>query len=119
MKPLWNVRSLSSIAAADRSFAPAFGDVGLDREATDAEVWRVGQERGLALITGNRNSAGPDSLEATIRAYNTNQSLPVLTIGDTGRLKNNRDYAKEIVVSLLRVLIGIDELRGTGRLYLP
>ncbi|HJT30426.1 MAG TPA: hypothetical protein VJ783_00055 [Pirellulales bacterium] len=96
-----------------------FGDVSLDREATDSEVWRVCQERELVLITGNRNSAGADSLEATIRVSNTNQSLPVLTISNTERFKNNRDYAKEVVVSLVRVLIGIDELRGTGRLYLP
>ena len=97
----------------------AFSDVGLAREATDSEVWRVCQERRLVLITGNRNSAGPDSLEATIRGCNTNQSLPVFTIGDTERLRNDRDDAKEVVVSLLRSLIGIDELLGTGRLYLP
>lgn len=39
-----------------------FEDVALSETATHLEVWNR-----LALITGNRNLSGPDSLEATIR----------------------------------------------------
>lgn len=54
-----------------------FADVGLNPADTGAAVWARCQERGLFLITGNRNDDGPDSLESTIRARNTAASLPV------------------------------------------
>ena len=60
-----------------------------------------------------------DSLEATIRARNTERSLPVLTIADTERLRHNRDYAQSIAEGLVDALIRIETLRGAGRLYLP
>jgi hypothetical protein len=62
---------------------------------------------------------GPDSLEAAIREHNTTDSLPVFTIGNVGRLEINRAYAEEVVASLYEYLLRIDEIRGTGRLFLP
>jgi hypothetical protein len=96
-----------------------FADVGLDRQASDADIWQCCQREGYLLITDNRNHDSANSLEATIRAGNTDRSLPVLTIGNTARLRHNHDYAAEVVVSLMRTLLGIEELRGAGRLYLP
>ena len=73
----------------------------------------------MILLTNNRNDDGPDSLEAAIRQHNTADSLPVFTIGNVGRLEMSRAYAEEVVESLYEYLLRIDELRGTGRLFLP
>lgn len=96
-----------------------FADVGLDTETADAEVWQACQDQGFVLVTSNRNKKGPDSLEATIRDRLTAKSLPVLTLSDAERFRTDRDYADRVVASLLEILLEIDSLRGTGRLYLP
>lgn len=96
-----------------------FADVGLEREAPDAEIWQRCQDTGHVLVTSNRNRDRPDSLEATIRARNTESSLPVLTIANTDRLRRDREYAHRIAVNLLGTLIDIEAARGAGRLYLP
>ena len=96
-----------------------FGDVGLDRRAPDAEIWQLCQDEEWLLITDNRNRDSADSLEATIRAHNTIHSLPVLTVANVQRLRQSRDYAEEIVISLFGILLDLENLRGAGRLYLP
>jgi predicted nuclease of predicted toxin-antitoxin system len=96
-----------------------FEDVGLADTATDLEVWQRCQAEQLALVTGNRNLTGPDSLEATIRLHNTANSLPVFTIADVDKLNASRSYAEEVVESLLDYLQRMDTVRGTGRLFLP
>lgn len=96
-----------------------FADVGLALNALDSAVWRLCQDAGYLLVTNNRNEDDEESLQATIRARNTLESLPVLTIADTERLRSSRDYAERVAESLLDTLLRIDELRGTGRLYLP
>lgn len=97
----------------------SFADVGLDPADSDAVVWTRCQEKRLCLITGNRNDDGPDSLESTIRACNTPQSLPVFTIGDVDRTLNDRDYSTAVIWTLIDYLLRIDGVLGTGRLYLP
>lgn len=96
-----------------------FADVGLMPDAADSEIWQLCQSAGYVLVTNNRNEDDAESLEATIRTRNTVESLPVLTIGDTERLRNSREYAERVAEGLLDALLRIDELRGTGRLYLP
>lgn|SRR5487761_1087352 len=96
-----------------------FADVGLHHQSPDAEIWQVCQDMGYVLITSNRNHDDADSLEATIRARNTERSLPVFTIANTERLRYNRDYAQSVAEGLVDALIRIETLRGTGRLYLP
>lgn len=96
-----------------------FAHVGLDHDASDFEIWHCWQREGYVLITDNRNRSAADSLEATIQSRNTELSLPVLTIGTSQRLRHSREYAEEVVTSPLRILIDIEALRGTGRLYLP
>jgi len=44
-----------------------FSDLGLQQDATDAEIWSACQDNDVILLTGNRNAEGPDSLEITIR----------------------------------------------------
>jgi hypothetical protein len=106
----WNYLDLS---------CASFGDVGLHREDSDLVIWQRCQERRAFLITNNRNNDGPDSLEAAIRTRNTPQSLPVFTFGDAERLKDEREYSDRVIWALLEYLLEIDNLLGTGRLFLP
>jgi hypothetical protein len=106
----WNHLELSCVS---------FADVGLNPGDSDAVIWQRCQERRAFLLTNNRNDDGPDSLEATIRTCNTPQSLPVFTIGDAERLKNECDYSDRVIWGLLEYLLQIDNLLGTGRLFLP
>ena len=96
-----------------------FADVHLVPDAVDSTIWHTCQREGLVLITANRNAAGPDSLEATIRSFNTPQCLPVITIANGRRVPNDSTYAEAIVERLLDYLLEIDNYLGTGRLYVP
>lgn len=96
-----------------------FEDVGLSVTSSDLEVWKTCQAEQLVLVTDNRNQKSPDSLEATIRRCNHPDSLPVFTIGDSDKFANDRAYADRVLQKLYDYLIRIDEVRGTGRLYLP
>ena len=96
-----------------------FENVGLSESSTDLEVWNVCQAEQLILITDNRNLDAEDSLEATIRRNNTAESLPVFTIADMNEFRTNSSYMDRVVSALYDYLLRIDEVRGTGRLYLP
>jgi hypothetical protein len=96
-----------------------FADIGLDPADRDSVVWRRCQEHDVFLLTNNRRADGPDSLEATIRDHNTPQSLPVFTIGDADKLLSSSDYADRVIERLFQYLLELDNLRGTGRLFLP
>jgi hypothetical protein len=45
-------------------------------------------------------------------------SLPVLTISEPQRLLSSRAYARRVAERLMEYLIDVENLRGTGRLYL-
>jgi hypothetical protein len=96
-----------------------FASLGLPFDAPDTLIWRTCQREGIVLMTDNRNDDGPDSLEATIRHENQSDSLPVITIADTDRILRDRPYAERVAERLLDYLMRIDEIRGTGRLYVP
>ncbi len=96
-----------------------FKDFDLPNDAIDAAIWQACQDNDILLITGNRNAAGPESLEITIRQHNTPHCLPVLTLADPDRIQREHQYAESVVERLFDVLIDPDTLRGTGRLYLP
>jgi hypothetical protein len=70
-------------------------------------------------LTNNRNDDAPDSLEATIRTFNTPRSLPIFTIGDAERLRNEREYSDRVIWTLLEYLYDVENVLGTGRLFLP
>jgi hypothetical protein len=97
----------------------SFASLGLPVDTPDAELWRFCQTHQIVLITGNRNHDGPESLEAVIQAANTPASLPVLTIGEPQRIFSSSVYARRVVEQLMEYLIDIENLHGTGRLYLP
>jgi hypothetical protein len=96
-----------------------FSTLGLAADASDAEIWRTCQQEQVVLITANRNQEGPDSLEATIRADNTAESLPVITLANPKRIMSDREYGRRVAEKLLNYLFDIDSFRGTGRLYVP
>lgn len=96
-----------------------FEDIGLDRTAPDDVVWRLCQVRGLYLLTANRNRESPDSLEAILRREGMPDSLPVLTFADAERLYRSTAYLDRVIEKLLDYLLNRENLRGTGRLYLP
>ena len=97
----------------------SFASLGLSVDTPDAELWRLCQTHQIALITGNRNQDGPESLEAIIQTANTPASLPVLTVGEPQRIFSSSAYAHRVVERLMEYLVDLDNLRGTGRLYLP
>ena len=97
----------------------AFEDVGLDLRARDDVVWQTCQDRGVLLVTGNRNEGATDSLEATLIARNTVLSLPVLTLANADRLIVDRAYAEQAAIRLMDVLLYLDDYRGAGRVWLP
>jgi hypothetical protein len=96
-----------------------FEDVALVPTSTDLEIWQCCQTEELILITNNRNKDSDESLESTIRLYNTPQSLPVFTISDVRKFRRSREYAERVVKVFLDYLLDIDRVRGAGRLYLP
>jgi hypothetical protein len=97
----------------------SFASLGLPENTPDAALWQFCQTRQIILITGNRNKAGPEALEAVIEQNNTPTSLPVLTIGSPPRVLSSREYAERVATRLLEVLLDVEQYRGTGRLYLP
>jgi hypothetical protein len=96
-----------------------FGDFGLSPDAKDAKIWEVCQANDVILITGNRSGKDPDSLDATIRQANQASCIPVMTISDARRISRDRDYANAVIERLFEFLLEIENLRGTGRLFLP
>jgi hypothetical protein len=96
-----------------------FADLGLERDTPDDVIWGLCQGRGLVLVTNNRHAGSADSLETTIRQHNLPTSLPDLTIADAEQLRHSREYADRVIERLLDTLMRIEDLRGTGRLYLP
>ena len=96
-----------------------FEDVGLSPDSSDFEIWQTCQAEQLVLITDNRNQDSPGSLEATIRQFNQPDSLPVFTISDMTAFRTSPAYAEKVLEHLYDYLLRIDEIRGTGRLYLP
>lgn len=95
-----------------------FADVGLPYTSSDREVWRFAQANQMYLLTDNRNMEGGDSLEQTIRDENTEQSLPVLTIGRVERMIE-RSYREACAVRLLEIVLYPTEYVGAGRLFIP
>jgi hypothetical protein len=97
----------------------SFPNLGLAHDSSDALIWRTCQRERLVLITANRNKRGSDSLEATMRAENRPDSLPIVTIADANRVLKNRAYAELVSERLLERLIDIDAFLGAGRIYVP
>jgi hypothetical protein len=91
---------------------------GLLPDSSDRMIWRFAQAHGMLLLTDNRNMKGADSLEQTMREEGTNTSLPVITIGNSVRLKELA-YRTGCANRLIEIILDIDIYRGARRLYVP
>lgn len=96
-----------------------FDEVNLVMESSDREVWRVAQKHQLILLTANRRMVGEDSLEQVLREENTVQSLPVLTLSDSDRFAKESTYRNRCLIRILDILIDIENLMGSKRLFVP
>lgn len=97
-----------------------FRDIGLDNRTSDREVWQFCQENGYLLLTGNRTTSdGAKSLENVIDQYLKEDSLPVITIGNLGRIKADPTYCWRCAENLVEIVLDLDKVRGTPRLYIP
>ena len=97
----------------------SFETLGLSQDAADRDVSRLCQEKGIVLVTGNRNAEDETSLELAIRELGAKESLPVITISDPKRFLKDRDYAQAVTAQFLQDLMDVEILRGTGRLFVP
>jgi hypothetical protein len=95
-----------------------FADVGLPPDASDRDVWRLAQARGMLLLTANRSIREPGSLEQTIRDENTSTSLPVITIGSPDRV-DEKSYREACAARLVEIVLDLENYRGTGRIFIP
>jgi hypothetical protein len=96
-----------------------FDELELPANATDRQVWLRCQQQEVALVTANRTADDADSLESVIRALNTAESLPVVTLANVERIRRDGDYASQVADRLLDLLFDIERLRGVGRVFLP
>lgn len=97
-----------------------FRDVNLPHSTDDEIVWRFCQEQGYILLTGNRSgSDGDESLEQRIRDLNTDNCLPVLTIGNLKRVQADPVYPERCAERLAEIVGDLKAYRGTMRLFLP
>lgn len=96
-----------------------FDGLALPRDVDDDVLWQMCQQRGVILITSNRNADGPTSLEITLRKQVNRNSLPVFTLADPERVLQDGGYAEVVAEMLLERLFDIDLYRGVGRIYLP
>lgn len=97
----------------------SFREVGLDPAAPDDVVWRFCQAHGYYLLTSNRNADSEDSLEATLRREGTPTSLPIFTLPLPDRVYHQSTFLDRVVEKLLEYVLHADNIRGSGRLYLP
>jgi len=97
----------------------SFDRLGIPYGTSDRDLWQMCQQRGIVLITANRNDESLDSLESTIRDLNEPSSLPVLTIADPELILASQDYAERVAIQVLEYLMDLDNFRGTGRLFVP
>jgi hypothetical protein len=92
---------------------------GLEASSPDSLIWHYCQREQVVLVTANRNSEGPDSLEETIKNHNLPTSLPVVTLANVARIGSEHSYAVHTAEVLLQYLVDIESVRGSGRIYVP
>jgi hypothetical protein len=116
---VWSSPEWGDVWADQSCQIESFARLGIPPDTPDTQLWELCQQHEIVLVTGNRNAEGDDSLETTINRLGTPGSLPVITIADPHRLMRDRDYAERAAAQLLEYLLDLENLRGTGRLYVP
>ncbi|MFB2978054.1 ACP S-malonyltransferase [Microseira sp. BLCC-F43] len=96
-----------------------FEEVGLSIDSSDRVVWRVAQENQMILLTANRSMKDEDSLEQVMREENTQDSLPVVTIGNADRVLNDSSYRERCVDRIVEIAIYTANYMGARRVFIP
>ena len=96
-----------------------FEEVGLSIDSNDRVVWRLAQENQMILLTANRSMKDEDSLEQVMREENTQNSLPVVTIGNADQVLNNSSYRERCVDRLVEIAIYTVNYMGARRIFIP
>ena len=96
-----------------------FADVELPSNSSDRVVWRFAQKNKMILLTANRSMKEKDSLEQVMREENTENSLPIITIGNPDRLLSESNYREKCVERLIEIIISIDIYMGSRRIFIP
>jgi hypothetical protein len=96
-----------------------FDEVGLSIDSNDRVVWRLAQENRMILLTANRSMKDEDSLEQVMREENTQNSLPVVTIGNADRVLNDSSYRERCVDRLVEIAIYTVNYMGARRIFIP
>jgi len=96
-----------------------FEEVGLSIDSNDRVVWRVAQENQMILLTANRSMKDEDSLEQVMREENTQNSLPVVTIGNADRVLNDSSYRERCVDRIVEIAIYTVNYMGARRVFIP
>lgn len=96
-----------------------FEEVGLSIDSNDRIVWRVAQKNRMILLTANRSMKDEDSLEQVMREENTQNSLPVVTIGNADRVLNDSSYRERCVDRIVEIAIYTVNYMGARRVFIP
>ena len=96
-----------------------FEDIGLAIDSSDRVVWRLAQNSQMILLTANRSMKDEDSLEQVMREENTQNSLPVVTIGNADRVISDPSYRERCVDRLVEIAIYTDNYMGSRRIFIP
>ena len=96
-----------------------FKSAGVDPVTRDDEVWEWCQRAEAYLFTANCNARGLHSLQTTIVSRGTTQSVPVLSLSNPDRVLADRNYAEDVAIRLMEIIMEPERSRGTGRLWLP
>ncbi|NEP60548.1 MAG: ACP S-malonyltransferase [Symploca sp. SIO2G7] len=96
-----------------------FEEVGLSNDSNDRVVWRVAQKNQMILLTANRSMKDEDSLEQVMREENTQNSLPVVTVGNADRVLNDSSYRERCVDRIVEIAIYTINYMGTRRVFIP
>jgi len=94
-------------------------EVGLHVSATDRIIWQYCQANSLLLLTANRNERGEDSLQAVIGQLGSADALPVLTLANPDRVLADAVYRELCAYRIAEVALTLENVRGTGRLFIP
>ncbi|NEQ98431.1 MAG: ACP S-malonyltransferase [Cyanothece sp. SIO2G6] len=96
-----------------------FEEVGLLIDSSDRVVWKVAQDNQMILLTANRSMKDEDSLEQVMREENTQNSLPVVTVGNADRVLNDSIYRERCVDRMVEIAIYTANYMGARRVFIP
>ena len=117
-KLLWDTFKNTGLLELCETEFVMFGDVGLEININDRQLWHFAQNNQMLLLTDNRSDNEEDSLEQTIRQENMPTSLPILTVGKISRM-NKRLYREQCTERIAEIILELKNYQGTGRIFIP